>query len=44
VPGVPTLTGQYILKNLALIALVYTIFTDHLTQLVAKKDPFLPVV
>lgn len=36
-PGVPTLTGQYIFKNLALVALVYTIFTDyHLEQI--EKD------
>jgi hypothetical protein len=28
-PGVPTLTGQYILKNIALVALVFTIFTTY---------------
>lgn len=28
-PGIPTLTGQYIIKNIALIALVFTIFTVY---------------
>lgn len=43
-PGVPTLTGQYILKNIALIALVYTIFTDYHLRFVEEHDPLNPVV
>lgn len=44
-PGVPTLTGQYIFKNIALIALVYTIFTDfHLQREVGERDPFADAV
>jgi uncharacterized membrane protein YkgB len=39
-PGVPTLTGQYILKNIALIALVYTIFTDYHEAYCHENDPF----
>lgn len=43
-PGVPTLTGQYIFKNIALVALVYTIFTDYHLQQIAENDPFSPVI
>lgn len=40
-PGIPTLTGQYIFKNVALIALVYTIFTDfHLHEEIEGRDAF----
>lgn len=40
-PGIPTLTGQYIFKNIALIALVYTIFTDfHLHEEGEGDDTF----
>lgn len=35
--GVPTLTGQYIIKNLALIALVYTIYSEFMISRHAKS-------